>query len=160
MASNVDLALSDLGRVLASGYEENGSQRTHSRRSQANGQEYENASLPKADGGKDAWLFLAGCFCIEALTWGECIYLLHLYLAPTPSVPPFMSKKAVTMTLNISEDSLSLSVYFKNIIPRMRPFPRNHPASLSLVLRLWYDFSMIYSFYPNIICPTNTRLFY
>ncbi|KAI9807558.1 MAG: hypothetical protein M1825_005498 [Sarcosagium campestre] len=26
--------------------------------------------LPRADSGKDAWLFLAGCFCIEALVWG------------------------------------------------------------------------------------------
>lgn len=28
-------------------------------------------SLPRADGGKQAWLFLAGCFVIEALVWGE-----------------------------------------------------------------------------------------
>ncbi|KAF4635406.1 hypothetical protein G7Y89_g2692 [Cudoniella acicularis] len=27
-------------------------------------------SLPQADGGKDAWLFLAACFVIEALVWG------------------------------------------------------------------------------------------
>ena len=27
-------------------------------------------SLPPVDGGKDAWLFLAGCFMIEALVWG------------------------------------------------------------------------------------------
>ena len=28
-------------------------------------------SLPPADGGKDAWLFLAGCFMVEALVWGR-----------------------------------------------------------------------------------------
>lgn len=28
-------------------------------------------SLPCADGGKDAWLFLAACFIVEALVWGE-----------------------------------------------------------------------------------------
>lgn len=28
-------------------------------------------SLPQADGGLKAWLFLAGCFSIEALIWGE-----------------------------------------------------------------------------------------
>lgn len=28
-------------------------------------------SLPRADGGKDAWLVLAGCFILEALVWGE-----------------------------------------------------------------------------------------
>jgi hypothetical protein len=27
-------------------------------------------SLPQADGGKDAWLFLAACFVVEALVWG------------------------------------------------------------------------------------------
>lgn len=28
-------------------------------------------SLPQADGGKDAWLFLASCFIVEALVWGK-----------------------------------------------------------------------------------------
>lgn len=27
-------------------------------------------SLPPVDGGRDAWLCLAGCFFIEALVWG------------------------------------------------------------------------------------------
>lgn len=31
------------------------------------GQEF---SLPRADGGMQAWLFLAGCFATEALVWG------------------------------------------------------------------------------------------
>lgn len=29
-----------------------------------------NQQLPPADGGADAWLFLAACFMIEALVWG------------------------------------------------------------------------------------------
>ena len=29
------------------------------------------SSLPPADGGKAAWLFLAACFVIEALVFGE-----------------------------------------------------------------------------------------
>lgn len=29
------------------------------------------SSLPPVDGGKDAWFFLAACFALEALTWGE-----------------------------------------------------------------------------------------
>lgn len=28
-------------------------------------------SLPPADGGKDAWLFLAASFVVEALVWGK-----------------------------------------------------------------------------------------
>jgi len=29
-------------------------------------------SLPPVDGGKDAWLFLAACFAVDALVWGMC----------------------------------------------------------------------------------------
>ena len=32
-------------------------------------------SLPPADGGKDAWLFLAGAFVLEALVWGIALSL-------------------------------------------------------------------------------------
>jgi hypothetical protein len=39
-------------------------------------------SLPRADGGKDAWLFLAACFTVEALVWGE------LSLSKLLSQPP------------------------------------------------------------------------
>lgn len=31
------------------------------------------SSLPPVDGGKDAWLFLAGCFTIEMLLWGTIL---------------------------------------------------------------------------------------
>ena len=78
MASNENLVLEDRGRAFASGHEESGLQHAQSRRSNPHGPENEPISPPKADGGKDAWLFLAGCFCIEALTWGECIHLLQL----------------------------------------------------------------------------------
>lgn len=27
--------------------------------------------VPPADGGKGAWMFLAGCFVFEALVWGK-----------------------------------------------------------------------------------------
>ena len=32
---------------------------------------HEFDSLPPADGGKQAWLFLTACFLVEALIWGE-----------------------------------------------------------------------------------------
>lgn len=34
---------------------------------------HQEFSLPPADGGKDAWLFLAACFMLEALVWGKCV---------------------------------------------------------------------------------------
>ena len=80
MASTENLALSNVGRALASGYEEDGLQRVPSRRSRPYEVQNEHVSLPKADGGKDAWFFLAGCFCIEALTWGECTKFCICYL--------------------------------------------------------------------------------
>lgn len=30
----------------------------------------EEPSLPRVDGGKDAWLFLAACWVVEAITFG------------------------------------------------------------------------------------------
>ncbi|KAF5855191.1 hypothetical protein ETB97_009745 [Aspergillus alliaceus] len=35
----------------------------------------QNRQLPPIDGGKDAWLFLAACFIIEALIWGKLLLL-------------------------------------------------------------------------------------
>ncbi len=40
--------------------------------------------------------------------------------------------------LNISQDSHSLSEYFKDTTAHICPFRRKHLASLSLVLRQWY----------------------
>ncbi len=42
--------------------------------------EREQVNLPRADGGKEAWLFLCGCFTIEALVWGRLEPLI-LFLA-------------------------------------------------------------------------------
>lgn len=50
----------------------------------SDGQEF---SLPQADGGKDAWLFLASCFMVEALIWGEQISAESLY--SYPDIMPF-----------------------------------------------------------------------
>jgi hypothetical protein len=38
--------------------------------SEGNTGEHSTASYPPADRGKDAWLFLASCFMLEALVWG------------------------------------------------------------------------------------------
>lgn len=45
--------------------------------------EREQINLPRADGGKDAWLFLLGCFMLEALVWGEYLLIPSIYL-PCP----------------------------------------------------------------------------
>ncbi|KAI0842552.1 MFS general substrate transporter [Hypoxylon sp. FL0890] len=51
-------------------------------------------SLPPVDGGKDAWLFLAACFAIEALVWGfpfafgvfQDYYSTHEPFAGSPNI--------------------------------------------------------------------------
>jgi hypothetical protein len=35
------------------------------------GREKDDPDIHPADGGKHAWLFLAGCFVFEALIWGK-----------------------------------------------------------------------------------------
>ena len=35
--------------------------------------DHRTQSLPRVDGGKQAWLFLAACFMLEALVWGNVI---------------------------------------------------------------------------------------
>lgn len=72
MASTEAFALASFDQAQSSGYEENSQARAvHSRHLQVEDYEHEQGPLPRVDGGKDAWLFLAGCFLIEALTWGE-----------------------------------------------------------------------------------------
>jgi len=34
------------------------------------GEDLQTRTLPRVDGGKDAWLVLTGCFVLEALVWG------------------------------------------------------------------------------------------
>ncbi|MCJ1479641.1 hypothetical protein MMC13_008327 [Lambiella insularis] len=66
-----DIELVELNQATSSTHEETGQQvlQQHltSTPGEVQGQEF---SLPQADGGRDAWLFLAGCFAIEALVWG------------------------------------------------------------------------------------------
>ena len=78
MASNSEVALANLGSSRSSGYEEDGQQTAHSRQSQDVDTEHEQATLAPVDGGTQAWLFLVGCFFIEALVWGKFVFFLFL----------------------------------------------------------------------------------
>lgn len=63
----------ELGRVISpvrSGTEAE-AQDVDNERSGSNRRDGHEYFLPRVDGGKDAWLFLCGCFTIEALIWGE-----------------------------------------------------------------------------------------
>lgn len=40
-----------------------------------NGPDNTDINIPRADGGRDAWFFLAACFVFEALVWGKWSFL-------------------------------------------------------------------------------------
>ena len=69
MATETEIPLQDLSD---SSEPDNG--RDHAQSTDPAGQH--EFSLPQADRGKDAWLFLAAGFVVEALVWGA--YASHL----------------------------------------------------------------------------------
>lgn len=73
---NGDVHLTAFSPTNASGHQRDDGSHLEHRRSSAgedsHGQEF---SLPRVDGGRNAWLCLAGCFCIEALVWGRQLAL-------------------------------------------------------------------------------------
>ena len=62
--------------------------------------------LPPVDGGKDAWLFLAASFVIEALVWGK-----------------FPVALCLSILINCVQAFLSHSVFSKTIIRPMSHSP-------------------------------------
>jgi hypothetical protein len=69
MASNEAFTLSEVDLNASSG-SENEMADTYNRELQRRDREHQHALVPPADGGKEAWLFLVGAFCVEGLIWG------------------------------------------------------------------------------------------
>lgn len=65
-----DIALTDLHGEHRAYDRDDGKFRRRFRQPSVTQREF---TLPPADQGKDAWLFLAGCFMVEALIWGRCL---------------------------------------------------------------------------------------
>lgn len=68
----------------------------------------QNQQLPPMDGGKDAWLFLAACFMIEALIWGKFQHLTQsgalADLIPVQAFPlPMVSSRTTTAPMSPSK---------------------------------------------------------
>ncbi|RPA71684.1 MFS general substrate transporter, partial [Ascobolus immersus RN42] len=80
-------------------------------------------SLPPVDGGKDAWLFLAGAFMIEALVWGfpfafgvfQSYYSRHPAFEGQPGIPLIGTLQSGIMYL-----SSPLVLYFLTQFPQWR----------------------------------------
>lgn len=67
-SQNDIVALNDLSDFLGSNVQDEG----HLQPLEA--MSHHEFSLPPADGGKDAILFLAAGFIVEALVWGQCTF--------------------------------------------------------------------------------------
>ncbi|KXX76446.1 Monocarboxylate transporter 10 [Madurella mycetomatis] len=85
------------------------------------GMEHEMPSLPPVDGGKDAWLFLAACFMIEALVWGfgYCFGVFQNYYS---THEPFIGASNIpvvgTCALGIMFLDTPLVMYFHRRFPK------------------------------------------
>ncbi|KAF2787109.1 MFS general substrate transporter [Melanomma pulvis-pyrius CBS 109.77] len=83
----------------------------------------EGFSLPPADGGKDAWLFLMSCFMLEALIWGfpstygvfQEYYSTHEPFAGSNNIPV-----VGTCAMGIMYMDISIGVILLKWFPKMR----------------------------------------
>jgi hypothetical protein len=66
MEAQNDIALNDLSNYLGGSIQDEATQHLQDAPS------HHEFSLPQADGGKHAWMFLAAGFVVEALVWGQC----------------------------------------------------------------------------------------
>lgn len=84
--------------------------------------ERQQFSLPRADGGRDAWLFLAATFILEALVWGKLGYKSS------------NKSKAVDtdISLKYHQVFLSVSVFLKHTTRLMSRFFEIQMVSLPL----------------------------
>ncbi|CRG83535.1 Monocarboxylate transporter 10 [Talaromyces islandicus] len=79
--------------------------------------------LPPADGGKDAWLFLAACFIIEALVWGFT-FSFGIFQDYYSTHEPFKGSGNTaiigTCAMGVSYISAPLAFALLTAIPRLR----------------------------------------
>jgi hypothetical protein len=78
-----DIAMADIAVGMVSSQEVGGSESIYPREEVSGRLEF---SLPQADGGRDAWLFLAACFVVEALVWGEYYTLQSVSFSITENI--------------------------------------------------------------------------
>ncbi|TDZ37130.1 MFS transporter asaE [Colletotrichum spinosum] len=83
--------------------------------------DHEFSSLPPVDGGKQAWLFLAACFAIEALVWGFP-FAFGVFQNHYSTNPPFEGKPNIAVIGTCEMGIMYLSGPL--VIGLLRLFPR------------------------------------
>ncbi|KAK3990546.1 monocarboxylate transporter 10 [Cladorrhinum sp. PSN332] len=95
---------------------------------------HELPSLPPVDGGKEAWLFLAACFMIEALVWGFP-YCFGVFQAHYTTHPPFSTSPSNIATIG----TCALGIMYLDTplimaLHRRYPKPARHSTLLGLII--------------------------
>ncbi|KAH7149022.1 major facilitator superfamily domain-containing protein [Dactylonectria estremocensis] len=86
---------------------------------QADGR-HEFSSLPPVDGGKDAWLFLAACFTVEALTWGFP-FAFGVFQDYYSTHEPFSGSSEIAVIGTCSMGIMYLGLPFVMLVQRLYP---------------------------------------
>ncbi|KAH6884797.1 major facilitator superfamily domain-containing protein [Thelonectria olida] len=86
-------------------------------RSAVHAQEF---SLKRVDGGKDAWLFLAACFVIEALTWGFP-FSFGVFQDYYSTHEPFAGSTKIAIIGTCSMGIMYLGLPFVMLVQRLYP---------------------------------------
>ncbi|KAK3901666.1 monocarboxylate transporter 10 [Staphylotrichum tortipilum] len=97
------------------------------------GDAHEMPSLPPVDGGKDAWLFLAACFMIEALVWGFG-YSFGVFQAYYSTHEPFANKGSVAVIGTCAMGIMYLDTPLIMYLHRRFPKPARYSTILGLLL--------------------------
>lgn len=96
--------------------------------------EIEQASLPQADGGLQAWLFLAGCFMIEALVWGFP-FSYGVFQEYYTSLPLFASNTSGIAVIGTSASGIMyLGAPFVFFVLQSYPHVRKYCGPVGLVI--------------------------
>ena len=122
MEARNDIVLNDLSNFLGSNVQDDGTQHLQ------NEPAHHEFSLPQADGGKQAWLFLAAGFVVEALVWGRCIDFRSAR----------HQKFHIVTILTLLKAFHSRLVFFKNTTVRMSHFQKSLRELQSLEQQLRY----------------------
>jgi MFS family permease len=104
-------------------------------RSSSHALEIEQTVLPRADGGLQAWLFLTGCFMIEALVWGFP-FSFGVFQEYYTSLPLFESNNSGIAIIGTSASGVmylgaSFVFFFLQKYPHLRVY--SGPVGLAII---------------------------
>jgi len=116
----------------------------------------EGRELPRADGGKDAWLVLAGCFVLEALVWG---YAIHPMLQLACFVEIKADNKTVSRGHSASSRTTTPPTSLSTATRQASPPSRQRLLASCSWPHLWWQFSVSDSHRADVVQTSLALLF-